>query len=219
MGKLSAAARNRQPGATPAAAQPRPVPQPQPAAAAQNRIVPQVQQPAAAVNGFGNSHAAPAASARAPPPPPPSAPAAPREPTCKALYDFNGQTGGELSVKKDDVVIIVQKENNGMYTQPITASLYLKLDGTTANVILSRLVARPPTRWHSIRLGPLSLRRRNHPTSPSSTPSTRSSTSRSDTERRYERRSCSEGQTGTASAADQAPGWQETCTDASGWWC
>jgi myosin-1 len=127
MGKLSAAARNRQPGATPAAAQPRPVPQalpgattqsrpvPQPQPAAQNRIVPQVQ-PAAAVNGFGNGHANPAASARAPPPPPPAAPTAPKEPTCKALYDFNGQTGGELSVKKDDVVIIVQKENNGTYT-------------------------------------------------------------------------------------------------------
>jgi myosin-1 len=108
MGKLSAAAR----GQTPAASRPTP--------AAQNRVVPQFQssQPTAATNGFGNSHAltpaAPAASsARAPPPPPPAPPAAPKEPMCKAMYDFSGQTSGEMSVKKDDVVIIVQKENNG----------------------------------------------------------------------------------------------------------
>jgi myosin-1 len=131
MGKLSAAARGQRPGGGPTpAAQSRPVPQAQPAS--QNRVVPQfASQPAAqgrpvpqaqpgpATNGYSN-HAASASTSSnrgpPPPPPPPVAPAAaPREPSCKALYDFNGQTGGEMSVKKDDVVIIVQKENNGSF--------------------------------------------------------------------------------------------------------
>lgn len=54
---------------------------------------------------------------RAPPPPPPPAPAAaaapPKDPQYKALYDFLGQTSGELSLKKDEVIVITQKETNG----------------------------------------------------------------------------------------------------------
>ena len=56
------------------------------------------------------------ASARAvpPPPPPPAAAAqAPKDPQYKALYDFAGQTGGELSLRKGEVIEIQQKENNG----------------------------------------------------------------------------------------------------------
>lgn len=53
------------------------------------------------------------ASARAPPPPPPPAPAASKDPTYKALYDFVGQTSGELSLKKDELIVVTQKENNG----------------------------------------------------------------------------------------------------------
>jgi myosin-1 len=54
---------------------------------------------------------------RAPPPPPPPPAAAPanRDPTCRALYDFAGQSAGEMSVKKGDVVIVVRKEPNGMH--------------------------------------------------------------------------------------------------------
>jgi myosin-1 len=71
-------------------------------------------QPAAALNGVSHAHSASASSNRAPPPPPPPvAPPPSREPTYKAIYEFNGQTSGEMSVKKDDVVIITQKEDNG----------------------------------------------------------------------------------------------------------
>jgi myosin-1 len=71
-------------------------------------------QPAAALNGVSHAHSASASSNRAPPPPPPPvAPPVSREPTYKAIYEFNGQTSGEMSVKKDDVVIITQKEDNG----------------------------------------------------------------------------------------------------------
>jgi len=101
-------------------AQPRPVPQavPQPAAsrvAVQPKPAP---QPVAAINGVGharNASASSTTSTRAPPPPPPVAPARPKEPTYRAMYDFQGQTGGELSVGKDEVVVVTQKEANGMY--------------------------------------------------------------------------------------------------------
>lgn len=67
-----------------------------------------------------NGNTTPAASAartagpRAVPPAPPSAaPPNPKEPTYKALYDFEGQTSGELSLSKGEVIIVTQKENNG----------------------------------------------------------------------------------------------------------
>jgi len=53
------------------------------------------------------------------PPPPPSPPAAaaePEEPQYRALYDYVGQTVGELTIKKDEIVLVVQKENNGIFT-------------------------------------------------------------------------------------------------------
>lgn len=59
---------------------------------------------------------------RMPPPPPPAAPPASAEPTCKALYDFQGQSANELSLAKDEVVIIIRKEENGWW-------LTKKLDG------------------------------------------------------------------------------------------
>jgi len=101
-------------------AQPRPVPQaiPQPAASrAAVQPVP-TPQPLAALNGVGharNASGSSTSSARAPPPPPPFAPARPKEPTYKAIYDFQGQTGGELSVQKDEVIVVTQKEANGTY--------------------------------------------------------------------------------------------------------
>jgi myosin-1 len=51
-----------------------------------------------------------------PPPAPPAAPAKPAEPIFRALYDFTGQSGSELSFKKDQVVEIVKKEENGSYS-------------------------------------------------------------------------------------------------------
>lgn len=55
---------------------------------------------------------------RAPPPAPPPPPALPppsEDPTCRALYDFAGQSTNELSLVKDEVVIIVRKEENGWW--------------------------------------------------------------------------------------------------------
>lgn len=120
--KLASRPAQPRPVPTPAASQPRAVPQPsavpQPAAS-QPRPVP---QPVAALSNGTGAHArtASAASNRAPPPPPPPAapapaPAQPKEPRYKALYDFAGQSAGELSIAKDEIILVTQKENNGMY--------------------------------------------------------------------------------------------------------
>lgn len=105
----------------PVAAQqvPRIVPQP---VVAQSAPLPKpVPQPVAVINGEAthsrNVSASSTRSGRAvppPPPPPPAAPAArPAEPTYRALYDFNGQSSGELSLQKDEIVVVTQKETNG----------------------------------------------------------------------------------------------------------
>ena len=62
-----------------------------------------------------------ATSVRAPPPAPPPHPAASREPRYRALYEFQGQTENELNLKKDDLVVILQKENNGEWRCPVVA--------------------------------------------------------------------------------------------------
>ena len=88
---------------------PRPVPQP---ATSQSRPVP---QPLAAVNGIGHSRAESASSVnRAPPPPPPAAPPSVKANTYKALYDFAGQSQNELTLQKDEIIEVLQKEGNGM---------------------------------------------------------------------------------------------------------
>ncbi len=98
---------------------PRSVPQSQPLPRA-HPMAPQakpISQPIAAINGF--SHAqdesnSSTTSARVPPPPPPAAPAkTPVDPTFRAMYEFIGQTQGELSFKKDEILLITQKEGNG----------------------------------------------------------------------------------------------------------
>jgi myosin-1 len=105
----------------PAAAQPRSIPQPPPMpqpAAAQPKPVP---APVAALSNGTSAHIreVSAGSARAPPPPPPppqaraTPPPKPQEPTYKALYDFAGQSAGELSLGKDEIILVTQKESNG----------------------------------------------------------------------------------------------------------
>jgi myosin-1 len=92
----------------------------------EERIVPQMQavpHPVATLRTEPISHARTPSSGSGrsvpPPPPPPShpivapAPAPPKDPQFKALYDFAGQTSGELSLRKDEVILITQKENNG----------------------------------------------------------------------------------------------------------
>ena len=99
-------------------AQPRAVPQP--AAASQSRPVP---APVAALsNGTSaQTREVSAGSARAPPPPPPmpqaraAPPPQPKEPRYKALYDFAGQSAGELSLGKDEIILVTQKESNGKW--------------------------------------------------------------------------------------------------------
>lgn len=47
---------------------------------------------------------------KAPPPPPPSTP---KKDTYKALYAFTGQSNNELTIDKDEVIEVLQKESNG----------------------------------------------------------------------------------------------------------
>jgi len=83
------------------AAVPKPAPQPHPTPFAQNHA--------------RNDSTQSTASARVAPPPPPPPPAAKAaEDTYRAIYDFNGQTETELSLQKDEVVVITQKADNGM---------------------------------------------------------------------------------------------------------
>lgn len=107
---------------------PRPVPQARPmpgggqpitasapAAAAASAAM-GINKPVAAINGNSHARNVSGSSARAPPPPPPPPAAAPpRDPQYKAMYDFAGQTSGELSFKKDEIIAITQKESNGKF--------------------------------------------------------------------------------------------------------
>jgi hypothetical protein len=140
-------------------AQPRPVPTP--AAAPQPRSVPQlavsqarpVPAPVAALSNSAGAHArtSSASSTRAPPPPPPppQAPAAPppkpKEPTYKALYDFAGQSAGELSLGKDEIILVTQKENNGMFvSNPVACYKMSKRTNKTFRLVASL----PPQAGH-----------------------------------------------------------------------
>lgn len=78
----------------------------------QERSVPQPHKPTPIANHTKNAPSA--SSGRAiPPPPPPAPPAAPREPQYRVLYDFAGQSANEITLRKDDLITIIQKENNG----------------------------------------------------------------------------------------------------------
>ena len=143
------------------AAQRRPIPQAQPLpgqsgtnAIRNERVVPTPAQrqpvaaqpaQAATVSALANGHARNTSAAGRqpppPPPPPPPAPAAaapPKDPEYKALYDFQGQTSGELSLHKGEIVIITQKESNG---KPCVMHLLDRI-----RLTICRMVAWPPTR-------------------------------------------------------------------------
>jgi myosin-1 len=114
--KLASRPAQPRPVPTPAAAQPKPMPATMPVPMQQSGPV---SQPVSALSN-GTGHAGNASAGRIPPPPPPpgppAAPPAPKEPTYKALYDFAGQSAGELSIRKDEIILVTQKENNGTYT-------------------------------------------------------------------------------------------------------
>jgi myosin-1 len=148
-------------------AAPAPAPQPRPVVAQpgsrqQAAAIPtmlstpaQRQDPAlASILNFGtqgharNESSASASSARVPPPPPPVA-AAKAEDTYKALYDFNGQTETELSMSKDEVIVITQKGDSGT-----SDSAY-----STRPLMITRLVACTPSTRNATRLGTFSLSR------------------------------------------------------------
>jgi hypothetical protein len=120
-------------------------------APAAERVVPQPQPVAAMSNGAPShdrnvSTASTASSTRAPPPPPPPAAAAPpKDPQFKALYEFVGQTSGELSLRAGEIVFITQKETNGSLTHIFN----LLCDRV---LTLCRMVAWPPTRRFRLRL-------------------------------------------------------------------
>ena len=77
----------------------------------QSRPVP--QPVAAAIPSHTRSTSSTSSARHVPPPPPPQPPAAPREPQYRVLYDFAGQSANEITIKKDDLITILQKENNG----------------------------------------------------------------------------------------------------------
>ncbi|MCJ1477563.1 class II myosin [Lambiella insularis] len=98
----------------------RPVPQQPPraqqTATTQSRPIP---QPVAAMNGIGHVRQESSASiTREPPPPPPPPPAAvpqPKKDIYRVLYDFGGQSGSEMSIRKDELLEILRKEGNGWW--------------------------------------------------------------------------------------------------------
>ncbi|RDW73108.1 Myosin-1 [Coleophoma cylindrospora] len=82
------------------------------------RNVPPAPQPIAAVSAAIPSHTrnTPSMGRSVPPPPPPAAPpAASREPQYLVIYDFAGQSANELTLKKGELVTIIQKESNGWW--------------------------------------------------------------------------------------------------------
>ncbi|MCJ1380833.1 class II myosin [Xylographa soralifera] len=82
----------------------------------QSRPVP---QPVAAMNGISHGRTESSSSInRAPPPPPPPPAAAPqiKKDVYRVLYDFGGTSGTtELSIQKDELLEILQKEGNGWW--------------------------------------------------------------------------------------------------------
>ncbi|GAM82151.1 hypothetical protein ANO11243_001300 [Dothideomycetidae sp. 11243] len=141
MGKLSQAARQQK--ATPQA---RPLPGGGQAAAVVQPAA--IVKPAAATqpmqhttNGdTGMQRALPIGNSRVPPPPPPPPVAAhPKDPTYRALYDFVGQTAGEMSLTKGATIEISQKENNGWWLAKIDGK-----EGWVPSAYLEEVPAAPP---------------------------------------------------------------------------
>jgi myosin I len=90
-------------------------------AASQQRTV---AQPAVASMPSHTRNASSTSSARAPPPPPPLAPPpTSKEPQYRVLYDFAGQSANEITLRKDDLITVVRKENNGKFaTDALTSN-------------------------------------------------------------------------------------------------
>lgn len=93
--------------------------QSRPSAVSQVRPTPQ-QSVAAAIPSHTRNQASTSSNRAVPPPPPPVAPPAKAsEPTYRALYDFEGQSANELTLKRDDLITVIQKESNGKRSNSI----------------------------------------------------------------------------------------------------
>jgi myosin-1 len=127
-GPSKLASRPAPPRQTTPAARPITTPQSQPISQSQpTPFIPVVQPVAALSNGTGHGRNQSSSSVRAPPPPPPAPPAAapaPKEPTYRALYDFAGQSAGELSITKGETILVTQKEGNGSYITLLSMRLH-----------------------------------------------------------------------------------------------
>ncbi|KAK2809147.1 class II myosin [Emmonsiellopsis sp. PD_5] len=129
-----------------AAARPTPQARPLPGAgatqpaAAQTRVVPQPAAVVSAAASAGHSRV-PSTQARAPPPPPPAAPPAAKKDTAKVLYDFNSERSNELSIRKGEIVQILQREGNGWWLCMNTAT---SAQGWTPEAYLEEIIAPAP---------------------------------------------------------------------------
>ncbi|KAF2634948.1 hypothetical protein P280DRAFT_502182 [Massarina eburnea CBS 473.64] len=123
-------------------------PRPTPAAVPQPKPVP---QPVTALsNGSAHARNTSTSSNRVPPPPPPPPPAAaaaaatppaPKEPTYRAMFDFAGQSAGELSIKKDEIILVTQKEGNGWW---LASRLDKSVSGWAPSAYLEEVVNKAP---------------------------------------------------------------------------
>ncbi|KAL3478944.1 P-loop containing nucleoside triphosphate hydrolase protein [Aspergillus californicus] len=123
------------PQAMPQPAMPQPAVQPTPQPA-----VRPVHQPVAGIVA-SHSRNPSAASARAPPPPPPPPAAAQGPKKAKALYDFNSDNNGMLSIRAGEIVQIVSKEGNGWW---LCMNLQDSSQGWTPEAYLEEQVAPAP---------------------------------------------------------------------------
>lgn len=113
--------------------------------ASQTRATP---QPAAA----RATPSVPSVGRNLPPPPPPAPPVGPRETQYRVLYDFGGQSENELTLKKDELVTVEQKEDNGWWLAKNSSgkkgwapSAYLKEEAPPPPPpVLSRPIPPPP---------------------------------------------------------------------------
>lgn len=103
-------------------------------------------------------------SIRAPPPPPPAHPPASEEPTCKAMYDFQGQSARELSLAKNDIVIIISKGEEGWWLVKRTTG---EEQGWAPAAYLEELPRAPPPAVSRAVPPPPPVNGRNSPVPPS----------------------------------------------------
>ncbi|KAK9491828.1 P-loop containing nucleoside triphosphate hydrolase protein [Lipomyces doorenjongii] len=127
---------------------PQPQPQPQPQqhqqAVRPTAAKPVPARPSLAPTQHQPTNARDTSTAVRPPPPPPPPQAAqpppPAEPTFKALFDFQAQGSNQLSIRKDEIVIVLNKEGNGWYLAKKPGS---SVEGWTPAAYLEELKSAP----------------------------------------------------------------------------